>query len=334
MAGFWSGFGQGFSRSFESALDRRERRREFETTLAERRRERLLPQLLKRAEERDKNKKAAALIYRKGVQLFGKDVANTLENMGELGTVVSQYESTEGGKDWANLVSVRTEKFLKGMLESDDQAQRQTALRLLERGSYLGNASEGEKSDYLNELSATGVLSEEELMDLDLEVDTGTSYTGSLPDFGQYDQLTPSQLEDTSKSIAAGVIPGARVVRTAEGVDIIAPDNVSNSFVEGLRVEIMNDLAANQLEYGPAKAQSIVLQDYANNFDQKSQYIVETYNVPSPPVFSVPGQEEEVDTAGAGVNPMELQESMGDIVEVEPTVPTVPIWQEGVFGNE
>lgn len=52
MAGFWSGFGQGFSRSFESALDRRERRREFETTLAERRRERLFPYLIEQTQAR------------------------------------------------------------------------------------------------------------------------------------------------------------------------------------------------------------------------------------------------------------------------------------------
>lgn len=326
----WAGVQQYMDQKREERLiseERQQKRKDFIFQL-------MLPELIKRRQKFNELRQKKESVYRKGLNLFGEDVANTLENMGELESVVSQYESTKGGKDWANLVSVRTEKFLKGMLESDNEAQRQSALRLLERGSYLGNASEGEKSDYLNELSATGVLSEEELMNLDLEVDTGTSYTGSFPDLGQYDQLTPSQLEDTSKSIAAGVIPGARVVRTAEGVDIIAPDNVSNSFVEGLRVEIMNDLAANQQEYGPAKAQSIVLQDYANNFDLKSQYIIETYNVPNPPVFSVPGEEEGVDTAGAGVNPMELQESMGDIAEVEPTVPAVPSWQEGVFSNE
>lgn len=330
MAGFWAGFGEGFSRSFKSSLDRREQRKLFEEKFKRTREATLAPKLLELIKNRAEQKNASALLFRKGTQLFGEEVATVLENMGELGSVVTQYESTKGGKDWANLVATRTENFLTGMLESDNKAQKETALRLLERGSFLGDASEAEKSDYLNELSATGLLNEEDLMTLDLEVGTGSTYTGSIPDLGQYDVLTPKQLEDTSKTIAAGIIPGARVVRTDQGVDIITPENVSSSFVEGLRIEVMNDLARNQAELGPAEAQRVVLQDYANNFDSKSQYIVDTYNVPTPPAFSTPGGQ-EVDTAGAGINPMELQQSMGETGVVEPTVSTVPSWQEGVF---
>ena len=276
----------------------------------------------------NEKRQQSLLIYRKGIQLFGKRVANTLENMGELETVVSQYESTKGGKEWANMVTTRTEKFLDGMLNSENEAQKKTALRLLKRGSYLGGASEGEKSDFLNELSATGVLEEEDLLDFNLEGPGVSTYTGAVPDLGEFDVLTANNLREVATTLAGSIIPGARIERTDEGVKIITPDGISPSLVRGIELEIQDQIETNQYQVGPVEAQKIVLQDFAKNYEKKAKEIAEMYNVPVPPP---PGSVSDAGTTNA--TSMEVQEAMGDTAIPEVTPPSVPVWNDGVFNE-
>jgi hypothetical protein len=336
-AGF---FGQYSARSAE----RREAKREDEKELrdaARRREERLenlmfqrhssmLPYIMERQEKIKELERVQTAARAKGLRLFGEKVTNTLENMGELQGVVAQYDATENSAEWANTIVARTEGFLDKMLSSEDEAQKETALKLMKKGSFFTNASAGEQTDFLSEFLATGTLSTTDLADMDLGDVGGTTYAGQVPSFGKSSVYTPVQLENTAKEIVASLVPGVEVQVVDGAVKMKNGSNLESSVLEKAAAEVANQINNKQYDLGGTAARREVLKTYGGEDGFKT--LLDTIGVGTK-VPEVPGD------TGVPVDPtsIEIQGAMPDLVQPVMTPPPVVetnTWDPSAFDDE
>jgi hypothetical protein len=337
-AGF---FGQYSARSAE----RREAKREEEKELrdaARRREERLenlmfqrhssmLPYIMERQEKIKELERVQRAARAKGLRLFGEKVTNTLENMGELQDVVAQYDATENSAEWASTIVARTEGFLDKMLSSEDEAQKETALKLMKKGSFFTNASAGEQTDFLSEFLATGTLSTTDLADMDLGDVGGTTYAGQVPSFGKSSVYTPVQLDRTAKELVASLVPGVEFQVIDGEYKLINPGNISVKAVELAVSEIASQIEDKQYTLGATDARRDVLKKYQDD-NGLNLLLGEVGIERKVQVPDVPGADVPVDP-----NSMEVQESMTDLVQPS-TVPTPVVdsnsWDPSAFDDE
>ena len=343
-AGF---FGQYSARSAE----RREAKREEEKELrdaARRREERLenlmfqrhssmLPYIMERQEKIKELERVQRAARAKGLRLFGEKVTNTLENMGELQDVVAQYDATENSAEWASTIVARTEGFLDKMLSSEDEAQKETALKLMKKGSFFTNASAGEQTDFLSEFLATGTLSTTDLADMDLGDVGGTTYAGQVPSFGKAEALTSAQLSSEAMDLAVSLIPGSSVQEVDGKKKVIAPKGIDTRFIQAsanrLATEIENLTTKEGLT--AAEARKSVFDRY-NSIDGFETFKTEIYSdlgIDYNPANVADAVQPTTAT------PMELQEAMQEVIQPQPTnepivVPEANTWDPSAFDDE
>ena len=343
-AGF---FGQYSARSAE----RREAKREEEKELrdaARRREERLenlmfqrhssmLPYIMERQEKIKELERVQKAARAKGLRLFGEKVTNTLENMGELQDVVAQYDATENSAEWASTIVARTEGFLDKMLSSEDEAQKETALKLMKKGSFFTNASAGEQTDFLSEFLATGTLSTTDLADMDLGDVGGTTYAGQVPAFGAAEALTSAQLAGEARELAISLIPGSSVQEIDGKMQVVAPKGIDTRFIQASANKLATEVEELTTREGltAAQARRSVFDRYSSldGFESFKSEILNEFGVDYGPADETGSVQTTVPTS------MELQEAMQEFVAPQPTnepivVPEANTWDPSAFDDE
>lgn len=305
--------------------DREEKRKEFIFRT-------MLPTIM---EARQKNRelvKQQKAIRAQGVRLFGEKVTNTLENMGELAGVVSQYDSTENSAEWASTIVARTEGFLDKMLNSDNPDERGVAVKLMKKGSFFTEASSGDQADFLSEVLATGSLSGINLDDID--IGSTTTYAGQVPALGESDVFTPVQLDRTAKELVASLVPGVEFQVVEGEYKLVNPGTIGSAKAVALAVaEIASQIDDKQYTLGGTDAKREVLKRYQG--DDGFNLLLDEVGVERKPrVGSVPGADTPIDP-----HSMEVQNAMGDIVQPVVTPPPAMevapnTWDPSAFDEE
>lgn len=299
-------------KELRDAARRREERME---TLMYQRYSSMLPYLMERQEKIKELEKQQLAARSKGIRLFGEKVTNTLENMGELQGVVAQYDSTENSAEWANTIVARTEGFLDKMLNSENEEERATAIKLMKKGSFFTNASAGDQTDFLSEFLATGTLSNFDMADMDLGSSGGTSYSGQVPALGETSVYTPVQLDRTAKELVASLIPGVEFQVVDGEYKLINPGTIGAKAVELAVAEVASKIEDRQYTLGGIDAKREVLKEY--QADNGLDLLLDEIGAEKKPtVGAVPGSDTPIDP-----NSMELQETMQDVVAPVVTPP-------------
>ena len=259
MGWSWAGAAEWLSekREREAKIEMWEREQKALVTRA------LLPELMERRKAARDAAKLKAAVYKKGVNLFGEDVANALENMGSLDEVVSEYKGTEADKGWAQAIIARVGDQVNTLLKSSKEEDRKLGASLLKRGALLSEADEGSQSNYINEVLADGYISYEEFLDYEPPT-TGTSmYTGTTPDLGKPKLYSASELNNATARLVGGLL--------GDKVDIrIGPDGTYTTTAKGIdpqvliRVEtdVKTQLEENQFRFGTSGAEKSVIDSW------------------------------------------------------------------------
>lgn len=259
MGWSWAGAAEWLSekREREAKIEMWEREQKALITRA------LLPELMERRKAARDAAKLKAAVYKKGVNLFGEDVANALENMGSLDEVVSEYKGTEADKGWAQAIIARVGDQVNGLLKSDKEEDRKLGASLLKRGALLSEADEGSQSNYINEVLADGYISYEEFLDYEPPT-TGTSmYAGTTPDLGKPKLYSASELNNATSRIVGGLLgdkvdvrigPDGRYTTTAKGID--------PQVLIRIETDVKTQLEENQFRLGTSGAERSVIESW------------------------------------------------------------------------
>lgn len=259
MGWSWAGAAEWLSekREREERLEQWEREQKALVTRA------LLPELMERRKaERDAARLKAA-VYKKGVNLFGEEVANALENMGSLDEVVSEYKGTDADKGWAQAIVARVGDQVNGLLKSDKAEDRKLGASLLKRGALLSEADEGSKANYLTEVLADGYITYDEFLNYE-PASTGVSmYAGTTPDLGKPKLYSAAELSNSASRIVAGLLGDKVDVRVnKEGKFINLANGIDPQVLVNLETDVKMQLEENQFRLGTSGAERAVIDSW------------------------------------------------------------------------
>lgn len=272
---------QGVDDYLSYKLEQRDRERAYEKEKADRlelynrQRQDKLTDLLgvemrKRMEDLRAKRSARARTFAKGKSLYGARIATALENTGQLGDVLANYEANKSPKEQIEVVIASTQDFLDRLATSDKPEDQKKLASILTRAS--DDKSEAELSDYISGVLADGVISYEEYYGMPAASVPGAGDFGVVPNLGERNVYTPTQVMDAAKEIAVSLTPGSQLVVDNQGNKkvTLGPNMSSEQFQ--LRVnKVANYLEDNQYSMGAIPATS-----------SATDYFIEQWKTPAP----------------------------------------------------